>query len=364
MNNLLIGLLGAVLATNQPLATSNLIQQQTGVSVPVVDANDPVEKELQQLMIADDAALDEVDLWIRTNNAAIEAGKEGAPKDELNTRIKTRLDGIKQDYQNFLGRHPNHARGYLAYGSFLNDIGDEEGAKFQFENSLKIDPANPAVWNNLANYYGHEGPITNAFVYYTKAIELNPAEPVYYQNLGTTVYLYRKDAREFYGINEQQVFDKALELYGKALKLRPDNFDLATDLAQSYYGIKPLRTNDALNAWTNALKIAHDDTEREGVYIHLARIKIAAGRFDEARAQLADVTNSMYAGLRTRVERSLADREFAATNPAPPMTTNTIANTPKPAPVASTNIVNLTTNLIFSTPTLRPLPTTNDTNTP
>ena len=69
---------------------------------------------------------------------------------------------------------------------------------------------------------------------------------MYYQNLATTVYLYRKDAKEFYGIDEQQVFDKSLALYRKAMQLDPDNFPLATDYAESYYGIRPLRTNDAL----------------------------------------------------------------------------------------------------------------------
>ena len=34
--------------------------------------------------------------------------------------------------------------------------------------------------------------------------------------------------------------------------------------AESYYGIHPLRTNDALVAWTNALNVAHNDAEREG----------------------------------------------------------------------------------------------------
>ena len=142
--------------------------------------------------------------------------------------------------------------------------------------------------------------MTNAFADYARAIELDPTEPVYYQNLATSVYLYRKDAREFYRLNEQQVFDKALELYRKAIQLDPDNFELATDYAESYYGIRPLRTNDALAAWTNALHTAHNDAEREGVFIHLARIKIAAGRFDEARAQLDAVTNSIYAGLKDR----------------------------------------------------------------
>jgi tetratricopeptide (TPR) repeat protein len=149
---------------------------------------------------------------------------------------------------------------------------------------------------------------------------------VYYQNLATTVYLFRKDAREFYGINEQQVFDKALALYRKAIRLDPDNFSLVTDYAESYYGIRPLRTNDALVAWTNALNIAHNDAEREGVFIHLARVKTAAMRFDEARAQLDAVTNAFYADIKNRLERSLAERENAATN-----TVNISTNAPSSA---------------------------------
>ena len=226
----------------------------------------------------DDAALAEVDQWIQTNNALVATGA-GETKDALNQRIHARLDTVRTNYANFLRRHPDSSRGYMAYGSFLDDIGDEEAGKVQFENASQIDPKNPAAWNNLANYYGENGPLTNAFADYARAIELDPTEPVYYQNLATMVYLYRKDARAFYGINEQQVFDKALDLYRKAVQLDPDNFSLATDYAESYYGIRPLRTNDALVAWTNALNIAHNDVEREGVFIHLARVKTVAGRF-------------------------------------------------------------------------------------
>ena len=86
---------------------------------------------------------------------------------------------------------------------------------------------------------------------YTKAIDINPREPVYYENLATVVYLYRTDARAYYHLtNDQPVFDMALDLYRKAMALDPTNFALATELAESYYGIKPTRTDDALNAWT------------------------------------------------------------------------------------------------------------------
>jgi len=314
VNELLIGLVGALITTNQPLAVSNLIQQNAGVSVTIVNTNDPAEKELAQLMAEDDAAVTEVDKWIQGNNAFAAQGA-GESKEALNRRIRARLEPVRKDYEDFLRRYPDFARGHLAYGSFLNDIGEEEAAEAQYGKAAQLDPKNPAAWNQLANYYGEHGPLTNAFVDYARAIELNPAEPVYYQNLATTVYLFRKDARAFYGINEEQVFDKALALYRKAMQLNPQNFLLAADYAESYYGIRPLRTNDALEAWTNALQIARDDNEREGVYLHLARIKTAAGRFAEARAHLNNVTNAAFADLKHRLERNLAERENPTTNP-------------------------------------------------
>ena len=355
MSDLTIGLLGALLATNQPLAVSNLVQQQTGISVAIANPNDPAEQELRKLMEDDDAALAEVDQWIQTNNALAATGA-GETKDALNQRIHTRLNTVRTNYADFLRRHPDSSRGFMAYGSFLDDIGDEEAGKVQFENASQIDPKNPAAWNNLANYYGENGPLTNAFADYARAIELDPTEPVYYQNFATTVYLYRKDARAFYGINEQQVFDKALDLYRKAVRLDPDNFSLAVDYAESYYGIRPLRTNDALVAWTNALHTAHNDVEREGIFIHLARVKTAAMLFDEARAQLDAVTNDFYADMKKQLERNLAQRESAATNPPPVMAVSAGASTNVPArPGAEfTNIPDLSTNLILAPPPLRP----------
>jgi tetratricopeptide (TPR) repeat protein len=243
----------------------------------------------------------------------------GVPTADLQRRIRERFDPIRKAYDDFIKRHPDHARARVAYGSFLGDLQDEEGAQEQWEKALALNTKDPAVYNNLANLYGHLGPVKKAFDYYAKAIELNPQEPIYYHNFGTTVYLFRKDAMEFYGITEQQVYDKALGLYSKALKLDPQNFPLASDVAQTYYGIKPLRLEDALKAWTNTLAIAHDEIEREGVYLHFARLKLMADRFAEARAHLNAVTNDMYTVLKKRLVRNLDEQEQKArgTN-APP----------------------------------------------
>lgn len=307
----MLGLLSALVATNQPAAVSNLVVRTTGVSITVPDANDPVEKAYQKLLEEDDAAQAEVDRWIHDNAGF---GKQGAALSQasLNARIRQRLGKVKAAYEEFLLKHPGHARARLAYASFLGDIGEEHLAMEQAEKAREADPANPAAWNNLANLYGHRGPVKKAFEYYAKAIELNPREPVYYQNFATTVYLFRKDAREFYGIDEQEVFTKALGLYRKALELDPRNFILATDWASSYYGIKPPRHEEAIEAWTYALNIANDDVERQGVHIHLARFNINLGRFDKAREHLAAVRHEMYAVLKQRVSDNLQRKEAQA----------------------------------------------------
>ncbi len=354
MNELAIGLLGALLATNQPQAVSNVIQAQTGVAINL--AVSPEEKELREVMIADDAAQDEVNQWLHDYDSQADTNKTAAASAALSLRIKARFGKVRDAYDNFLQRHPESAHGFLAYGSFLNDIGDEEGAHLQYENSLQLDPKNPAVWNNLANYYGEYSPVTKAFEYYAQAIKLKPDEPVYYQNLATSVYLFRKDAKEFYHLDEPQVFDKALGLYQQALRLAPDNFVLATDYAESYYGIRPLRTNDALVAWTNALQIAHTDAERQGVELHLARIKIAAGYFEQASNHLAAVTNAAYLGLKKQLYRSLADHEHPDTNSEPVVADKLLKMVPQLAPASAgdvTNVTDLSSNLLAVPPPVR-----------
>jgi tetratricopeptide (TPR) repeat protein len=312
VSNLLVGLLSAALSTNAPVAVSNLVAQNTGLTLQVANTNDPVDMAYRKILLDDDTAEKDVLKWSDAAEANAGAGDPGL---NLNARIRQRLDGIKQEYESFLFLHPNHASARLAFGSFLNDTHDEEGAVEQWDKARELDPKNPAPWNNLANYYGHRGPVKKAFEYYAKAIELDGRESVYYHNLATTVYLFRVDAEEYYHLTEDQVFDKSLDLYRKAIALAPDDFVLFTDYAESFYGTKPPRWQDGLIAWTEALKIAHDDTERQGVYIHLARINLKLGHYGEARRSLNEVTNSMYAVLKNRISRNItAAIADAATN--------------------------------------------------
>lgn len=312
MVGLLLPLLAATaLAAAPGSATTNRTNaaEAPPFVTPPVLAVDPVEAEYRRLLEMDDAAQTEIDAWIR------EADAQGASADgpALQARINGRIEAVDAAYRAFLERQPGHVSGRIAFGSFLSDTGREAEARVQLEKALELDPNNAVIHNNLAGIYGHRGPVTNAFVHYEKAIALEPNESLYHHNFATTVFLFRKDVREHYGIDdEQRVFDKALGLYRKALELDPDNFILASDLAQTYYGIRPPRHDDALAAWRHAHGLAGDDLEREGILLHLARIQVQAGRFDEARSNLTRVTNSNYGVVRERILRTLATREESA----------------------------------------------------
>jgi len=316
VSDLLAGLLAALVSTNTPTAVSNAVQEKTGISIQLPDPNDPVEKEFLRLEAEDDAAVEEIEKWSDAAGAASAAGRDEAQL-SLRLRVRQRLDGVKKDYEEFLQHHPDYVRARLAYGSFLHQSGDPEGALAQWEKAGRLAPNNPAVWNNLGDYY-EENNVKKAFEYYSKAITLDPSQPLYYHNLAVCVYMYRTDAEEYWNISEQKVFDTALALYQKAMRLDPDNFILATDYAECFYGIRPPRLEEGLAAWNQCLKIAHDEVEREGVCIHLARIQLALNHFDESRRALDAVTNKMYSVLKNKLEANLNQAaQHALTNGVP-----------------------------------------------
>jgi tetratricopeptide (TPR) repeat protein len=313
MASLLSGLLGALVATNQPAAVSNLVHEKTGAKVEIADPNDPVEREYLRLLEFDNSAQAEVERWLHDDDKFASVGAADG-KAALQLRVRQRFESVEKAYKNFLQRNPKHFKAHMAFGSFLGDIGREDEGAQEYIKAREINPKDPAPWNNLANYYGHVSPVTNAFACYEKAIELNPNEPIYLQNFATTVYLFRWDATNYYKLSVQQVFDKAMDLYRKALALDPDNFALATDLAQTYYGIQPPRSKEAFHAWNDALKIARDDLEREGIHIHLARWQRTVGDLEGAKRELNLVTNATYAAVKGSILKSLEKRKAAETN--------------------------------------------------
>jgi len=238
-----LGLLSAALATNHVAAVSNYVAKTTGIRLPVTDTSDPVEREYLRILKEDDAALDEIDRWIRdAENQAKRSG--GLESLTLKGRIEQRLAPVLEDYKNFLARHPNHLRARLAFGSFLNQIGRPAEALRQWQKAREIAPNDPVPWNNLGAYYGHWGPIPKAFECFERAVRLAPGEALYYRNLASVVSTYWRDAKDYYKLSDTRAaVRKALAIYDKALRLQPKNFVWAVEAAQNYYFFKPEATS-------------------------------------------------------------------------------------------------------------------------
>ena len=323
MSDLLMGALSLLLATNRPVALSNLVSDTLApfAGTAAVDPTDPTEIEFQAILKDDDDGEDEIEKILAhapppnpTPSADLMPQREAVRKQLVEV-----INRVRGKYENFLKTHPNHVRARLAFADHLDTHGEDYEVLEQLKLALESDPKNAVTWNNYANHFAHVGPITNGFAAYEKAIELRPFEPLYHFNYGTTVFLFRKDAMEYFRCDEQAVFERALQEYRLCRKLAPSSFRYAYEYAQTYYGVKPVPSTtpeekraaelhlaeQALTAWREALAVSDNETDREGVFVHMARWQIKMGRWEEARANLANVTRPEHAELKARLSRNL-----------------------------------------------------------
>jgi tetratricopeptide (TPR) repeat protein len=327
-------LLGFGLATGALDAATNRVARpaRTAPARPAAEPEsaDPIEQAYARLLARDDAAHAEVDGWIRENEV-FSAGGADYTAITLNARIERRLKPVRDAYEGFLLRHPKHVRARLAFGSFLSGIGEDDAALAQWERARDLDPDNPAAWNNLADHFARLGPLRKAFECLDRAVALRPSEAVYVRNLASLVFLSGDEARDHYKLpDEQAVLRRALDLYRRARQLDPDNFTLATDLAQVYYRLEPPHSVDAahakaatdqfadeaLAAWQDARKLARTELDRQGISLHLARICLAQERWADARRHLDAITEPSLAPLKQDLVRVL-DRKASAASAQP-----------------------------------------------
>ncbi|MGH7940343.1 MAG: hypothetical protein ACREFR_04660, partial [Limisphaerales bacterium] len=98
----LLGLISLALAAASP-QSNNSPDSRSPTTVSVPATNNVEEQQLENVMRDDDAAMDDVDSWIRENTAFAAHGA-GESKHDLNQRIRARLDKVRRSYQDFLKR--------------------------------------------------------------------------------------------------------------------------------------------------------------------------------------------------------------------------------------------------------------------
>ncbi len=251
--------------------------------------------------------------------------------DEINTEAPPAVEAqihaqehrLENDYRHFLNDHPEHARAMVAYGDFLEDHQREEEALRWWQKAVTVDPQEAYAYNDMANYYGHNGRAADALKLYDKAIALAPTEPIFRFNWATTCVSFRNQSREVYGWTNDEIFQRSLDQFRKARDLDPQNFELATAYAETFYMMPKPDWETAYTAWKYCLTQPFDESQKQLVYLHLARVSIKRERYEEAREWIAKMpTNNP---MRRTLERQIAER---ARQSSPTNGTNAVATPP------------------------------------
>jgi len=163
-----------------------------------------------------------------------------------------------------------------------------------YEHSLKLNPRNARVLNNLASVYDAQKELSSAERYYRKALRLEPRAPMILRNLGTNLLAQHK-------------YKKGWELYQAALAIDPNIF-----------------------ADSGSPHIDNPATvqERGAMNYYMAKGCIRAGQNDRAIEYLRMALNEGY----TNPKKIEADSEFAVLRGTPAFEQLIASQTaPKPA---------------------------------
>ncbi|MFA5089141.1 MAG: tetratricopeptide repeat protein [Candidatus Omnitrophota bacterium] len=193
--------------------------------------------------------------------------------------FRAAVDGLIKKYQDFIRKYRRNAdaRNYL--GGLYYDFGLPEKAFREWQTGLRIDPQNPYLHNNIAEYYGHDsGQPEKAVAEARTAVRLKPDAAVFHFNLATYYDVFRFAVRPGFKSLEE-VFEESLKEYRKAVELDPANFEYASIYARTLtYGPKAWEIKDShpvsekVQAWEYCLTLAPDPQQKEFIRKELAKL--------------------------------------------------------------------------------------------
>ena len=260
--------------------------------------------------------------------AAAENAADGAVLRSLQSQFQLLAD----DYEHYLGDHPDVGAGYAAYALLLGRLDlDPDGRKRAATLLLKaneLDPDQPLIKNQLGNYLAEDGKPLEAVNYYLAAIRLAPQEPLYHFQLGT---LLTEARDEFLQSGEwtRATLDQSMQqAFAEAARLAPANIGYAYRLAESFYDLEKPDWAVALKTWQTLEDQVVTKVEKQTIRLHEANVLIKMGREAEARALLAGVDELVLAKQKQKLVDRLMAENAAAPAGGPPTVPAAVKSVP------------------------------------
>ena len=264
----------------------------SGVAQGVEDAS-PQADELQQLEAV--VAYDDLQRTLIQWDLELAGGYEGRGERELAEQKRAsageRVERILYQYVSFLAKFPDNAAAHNYYGEALADLkGRHAQAAQEWLRAIKLDPQLPDPHNNMGIYYGHFGNHDKAIDEFRKAVELDPNVAEFHFDLALAYHNFRYVAMSKLGWTLPRLFEEILKESRKARQLKPEDLEIATDYARTFFGSENFKVTpdwpEALAAWQYCLALTEEPTERFGILLNLGRVALRMDRREEARGYL------------------------------------------------------------------------------
>jgi ATP-dependent Clp protease ATP-binding subunit ClpC len=143
----------------------------------------------------------------------------------------------KNDYENakkcflqVIEKDPSHSKAMQKLAKIESNSNNIDKAIEYYENSLKIESGEPAIWNDLGNLYYDKGDFNGAIRCYKKAIEEDDKYYWAFYNIGLAL-------NELYP-NDPQKAKEALDWFNKAVEINDNYYPALNEIGLYYLDLK------------------------------------------------------------------------------------------------------------------------------
>ncbi|MFP4356912.1 MAG: hypothetical protein ACLFRP_05510 [Puniceicoccaceae bacterium] len=240
---------------------------------------------------------------LEDEKALVEAAAQGAEADEL-----LALAGdVARRYEGFLRENPDHLYGWILCGKFLRSIGADDRAFAAFRKADSLSPGLAVVQSHLGLILADEGAFRPALAHLLRAVEIEPAEPAYRHDLGEFLTRFGPALEEDGVLESGRSGRLALEAFGEAFHLEPDNFERGWRWAEMFADLPDTDWEAAAAAWEEVHAAAGSLPEKEASRLQIARAWIEAGDSDRAEPWLDPVETPALADTWRALKHRLGD---------------------------------------------------------
>lgn len=220
-------------------------------------------------------------LFVSIARAADDSAAQSA-RDEQHARAK------------FAAAHPDSALAQESYAEYLADHGQLRDAVAHWLLAQSIDPQNAAIANSLGGAYLRAGHARESAAQFQRAVAQAHDNAAYHYNLANVEFMLRRDLTAAWQIDEPTLLRKALTEFRAASRLAPHDLGYARAYADAFYEMPDANWSEAKAAWLHVLTLSSD---RDFVYLHLARVSLKLDRKKEALAFLDQVVGARHEAL-------------------------------------------------------------------